>query len=67
MSENKCQGNYHLRQCLRGDAVVALDLDIVFIGSVDGDINSQQMKCVTDEKAGKVVNHAGNRAGVQSD
>lgn len=51
----------------RGDAVVALDLGTVFIGPVDGNINSQQMKCVTDEKAGEVVNHAGNTAVVQSD
>lgn len=67
MSENKCHWNYHLRQCLRGGAVVALDLGIVFIGPVDGNINSQQMKCVTDEKAGEVVNHAGNRDVIQSD
>lgn len=46
-------------------SMVALVLGIVFIGPLDGNINSQQMKCVTDEKPGGVVNHAGNRAVVQ--
>lgn len=47
-------------------SVVALELDIVFIGTLDGNINTQQMKHVTDEKAGGVVNHAGSRAVIQS-
>jgi len=46
---------------------VALEPGIVFIGPLDGNMNSKQMKCVTDEKAGGVVNHAGNRAVIQSD
>lgn len=46
---------------------MALKLGIIFVGPLDGNINSQQMKCVTDEKAGGVVNHAVNRAVVQSD
>lgn len=70
MSENKHQQSYHLQQYLGGGALgsaVALEQGIVLVGPLDGNINSQQMKCVTDEKAGGVVNHAENRAVIQSD
>lgn len=69
MSENKCWQSYHLRQCLREGAVGIRGGPGAkhFFHWSSGNINSHQMKCVTDEKAGGVVDHAENKAVIQSD
>jgi len=42
-------------------SVEALELGFIFVGPQDGNTNSQQKECVTDEKTGGVAN-ARNRA-----